>query len=183
MATRMLQTERWRWFVLAALAGGLTAFALLLKQPGAVRAQHAPAVVADGGAPPTVGLDPASQRRATAASVLERLFRVLDCERQGLIRPNEVEEHIAQVLGVYDRDGSRTISLSEYVRDARGERHEQLAALFAEIDASGDGIVSAKELIRHVVGLMAVADANTDGEVTRAELTELSRESRPAVAR
>ena len=48
------------------------------------------------------------------------------------------------------------------------------------IDASRDGIVSARELIRHVVALMAVADANSDGEVTRAELTALSRESRPA---
>jgi hypothetical protein len=126
-----------------------------------------PASVAEHGAPAA----PAPMNRASAAALaLKPLFNALDCERGGVIRPNEVDEHMAQVLGIYDRDGSRTISRAEYLRTDEGVARERRAALFDASDTTPDGVLSAKEFSRHIVALMDAVDANRDGEVTRLEL-------------
>jgi hypothetical protein len=123
--------------------------------------------VAEHDAPPEP--EPMS-RTSAAAFALKPLFNALDCERGGVIRPNEVDEHMAQVLGIYDRDGSRTISRAEYLRTDDGAARERRAALFDASDTTPDGVLSAKEFSRHIVALMDAVDANRDGEVTRLEL-------------
>jgi hypothetical protein len=111
----------------------------------------------------------------SAAFALKPLFNVLDCEGEGVIRPNEIDEHIAQVLSVYDRDGSRTVSRNEYLRSAAGAARERQGALFDGSDTKKDGVLSAKELGRHVAALIAEVDSNRDGEVTKLELEQRSR--------
>lgn len=116
----------------------------------------------------------------SAALALKPLFSVLDCEGEGVIRPNEVDEHIAQALSVYDRDGSRTISRGEYLRSVPDAARERQAALFDSSDTKKDGVLSAKEFGRHVLALIDVVDSNRDGEVTRSELEYGSRGPRAA---
>jgi EF hand len=108
----------------------------------------------------------------TAAFVLSPLFHTLDCEGEGVIRADEVDEHIAQALSVYNRDDTRTITRGEYLRATEGALRERRAALFVTIDTNRDEVLSAKEFARHLVAAIDQADTNRDGEVTRRELEQ-----------
>ena len=108
---------------------------------------------------------------AAAALLFEPIFSTLDCERTGSFQQPEIDEHFAQVLRFTDPDRSRTISLSEYVRGARGPRGAALTQLFERADEDSNSVLSTLEYRKQLLAMFDVLDQSKDGEVSRAELT------------
>lgn len=109
--------------------------------------------------------------RQQASAFLVPVFDILDCTDQGFIESGEVDEHFAQVFNPMDRNRSRSLSRSEYLRYGSAETLSLREAAFDGIDTDRDQSVSALEFRSYLFQIIEIADTDGDGEVTREELT------------
>uniref|UniRef100_F7DSR6 EF-hand domain-containing protein n=3 Tax=Ornithorhynchus anatinus TaxID=9258 RepID=F7DSR6_ORNAN len=101
-------------------------------------------------------------RGASGIKGLARFFRRLDTDKSQALDAAELQQGLAE-LGLhleaaeveqlckrYDRDGSGTVDLEEFLRAVRPPmsraREEVVAAAFAKLDRSGDGVVTVGDL-------------------------------------
>lgn len=112
-----------------------------------------------------VGDEGATQEQARA--VVSEIFDRLDCEIDGIIEPDEVDEHFAQVWLPADSDRSRWLSPKEYslthkpVPDPVGE------TLFRDADSDKNGQIDAREFRSQLQRMIKTLDLDRNGEITR----------------
>lgn len=148
--------------VAGAIAGLVTGVVLLAGS----RTEVGPAAA---GAPPS---PPAGHAAAppTPAMVLEPVFEILDCDREGLIDRGQVDEHFGQLFAPRDLNRSHTLDVDEYVRGTAGAQRRRFSVAFAAADRDESGELTSDEFIDHLYRLVDQADADGDGSVTVAEL-------------
>lgn len=105
-----------------------------------------------------------------AQALVRSIFDRLDCDLDGTIEVDEVDEHFAQIWLPADQDTSRALSKKEFQTLHGNMRADQAESLFKEADADGDQWVNASELRRNLRQLVALADGNGDHEVSREEV-------------
>ncbi|MEM1230945.1 MAG: hypothetical protein AAGI15_10440, partial [Pseudomonadota bacterium] len=113
----------------------------------------------------------------TADLVVKRIYMQLDCDLDGAVEPDEVDEHFAQVWAPMDRDGSRTLSSTEYwqllgsaVSTQPVAADARVQQLFGDADADANQAIDPAEMRAHLRRLIVLADRNGDYEVTRPEV-------------
>jgi Ca2+-binding EF-hand superfamily protein len=79
-----------------------------------------------------------------------------------------------------DRDGDGKVSAAELRPQGGGRRDEEVVGRMMSFDKNGDGKLSAEELPDRMQDLMARADSNKDGFLTREELTQAPPRGRMA---
>lgn len=117
----------------------------------------------------------AAELTASAADlVVQRIYNQLDCDLDGTVEPDEVDEHFAQVWAPMDRDGSRTLSAMEYGQlvgtGGAPQARERQRQLFRDADADASAAIDPAEMRAHLRRLIVLADRNGDYEVTRTEV-------------
>jgi Ca2+-binding EF-hand superfamily protein len=126
-------------------------------------------------------------RRPAAAA--GRNFRMIDANGDGAISLAELQSARAKQLLGSDRDRDGRISRNEFVAFAPGTRPtaaaarlaRRRAALFASLDANGDGYITRAELDAALKTLFLRLDANRNGRITPDELAMArARGRRPA---
>lgn len=114
-----------------------------------------------------------------ARAVVSAIFDRLDCEFDGVIEPDEVDEHFAQVWLPADRDRSRFLSSNEYSRTHRSVPDQTGAALFRDADSNEDGQVVASEFRLHLQRMIKTLDLDHNGEITRKDAGLKTQSWRP----
>lgn len=102
-----------------------------------------------------------------ARAVVSAIFDRLDCEMDGIIEPDEVDEHFGSVWLPADKDRSRFLSPKEYSLTHRTVPDPIGEALFRDADANADGKVASYEFRSHLQRMIKTLDLDHDGEISR----------------
>lgn len=111
-----------------------------------------------------------SEQQMLARQTLLPMFEILDCTDEGHLEAGEIAEHISQIFLPFDRDRSRSLSPTEFSRASRFSDAALAKAGFSMSDANADGAVSSQEFSGYLERLIDVLDADSNGELTLAEL-------------
>ena len=110
---------------------------------------------------------------------VQTLFAQFDQNGDGVIMPNEVPRNGRQRLAQMDTDGNGGCDMSELQavlenqQQQRGPRQGGQggnAAMFAQFDQNGDGVISPDEIPQNGRQRLAQMDTNGDGACDRSEL-------------
>ena len=108
--------------------------------------------------------------RDSAAAVVNLVFNRLDCDLDGTVEPEEVDEHLGQLWHPIDVDRSRWLNAREYAMSHRSVSVEVGASLFDEADADADGKISVDEYQAHLKRMILRVDDDGDREVSRPDV-------------
>jgi Ca2+-binding EF-hand superfamily protein len=109
-------------------------------------------------------------------------MRVLDGDKDGVLSAIEIQQAAVNLAKLdQNQDGKLT---EDELRSAGGppsqanrepgQRRPDLVGMLMQFDKDGDGNLSKTEVPERMQGVFARADANTDGIITREELTQAS---------
>lgn len=104
-----------------------------------------------------------------ARAVVNLIYNRLDCDLDGTVESDEVDDHIAQLWHPIDSDRSRSLTAKEYAMTHRAVDADTDKVLFQDADANADGQVSVDEFRAHLKRALLAVDADGDFEVTRQE--------------
>lgn len=99
-------------------------------------------------------------------------FNRLDQNKDGVLLLEDLQRIAAKEFRRIDADSSATLSLDEYVFGIPGDRQDAIdffTTRFQRSDFNQDGQVDFNEDQAYAIDLMARADANKDGQVTKDE--------------
>jgi len=120
----------------------------------------------------TEGALPFSQDRDAAVYFLKPIFSIIDCESGGVIEDGDVDEHFTDLFFYNDRDQSRAIVESEFVRARSKETKQQSAFVFKMMDTDSNGFVTPQEYRHYVSFAINAADKDKNGELYAEELLD-----------
>jgi hypothetical protein len=104
-----------------------------------------------------------------ARAVAGRVFNALDCDINGFVEPNEVDDHFAQLWHPIDVDRSRSLNPREYAMTHDKLDDAAASALFVDADTNSDGEVSPREFGDHLRRVIVLLDTDGDNEISRAD--------------
>lgn len=107
-----------------------------------------------------------------AVTVVNEVFRHLDCELDDVVDEGEVVEHNSQVFRRFDLDRSISLSPPEY-QAIHVKMPSTSEEGFRDADRNGDGSISVEEFRQHLSEVINRVDVNTDGQVSLSEVEEL----------
>lgn len=107
-----------------------------------------------------------------AAYFLNPLFSTIDCEAQGVIEDGDVDEHFSSLFFYNDRDQSRSILQSEFLRARPKESEADSLFVFTLMDSNGDKIVDPREYRQYISVAIKTADKDNNGELYYEELVD-----------
>jgi hypothetical protein len=111
-----------------------------------------------------------NSRYDEAVFFLTPIFPVIDCEGAGEIEDSGVDEHFNTLFYYNDRDQSKYIVESEFVR-GRNEGSASLSRfVFAMMDSDQNGKVTTLEYRRYISLTIELADLDKNGELQDFEL-------------
>jgi Ca2+-binding EF-hand superfamily protein len=99
-------------------------------------------------------------------------FNRLDQNKDGVLLLEDLQRIAAKEFRRIDVDNSTTLSLDEYVFGIPRERQDAIdffTARFQRSDFNNDGQVDFNEDQAYAIDLMARADANKDGQISKEE--------------
>jgi Ca2+-binding EF-hand superfamily protein len=131
-------------------------------------------------------------RRAPGGPMRSPAMRVLDIDKDGALSATEIQQAAANLAKLdQNQDGKLT---EDELRPAGGPaqanreggrgpgQRRDLVGMLMQFDKDGDGSVSKAEVPERMQGIFDRADANTDGLLTRDELTQASEKQQSVAA-
>lgn len=122
-----------------------------------------------------------NNRYEEAVFFLTPIFPVIDCEGSGEIEDSGVDEHFNTLFFYNDRDQSKYIVESEFVR-GRNEASASLSRfVFSMMDSDQNGKVTTVEYRRYISQTIELADLDKNGELQDFELDPSKKPVDPIV--
>lgn len=118
-----------------------------------------------------------AQEPESDAQSAARYFDRLDQKKLGYFTLVDMQRIEAKVFARTDEDKDGTMTLSEYnfgIPDEREDVIERFTKRFRMADADTNGRVTLDEYMQFCANVVAAADANQDGQVTREEFVAAS---------
>jgi hypothetical protein len=109
-------------------------------------------------------------QRDAAVYFLTPIFDIIDCESVGVIEDGDVDEHFTSLFFFNDRDQSRYIVESEFVRARSGKTKKQSVEVFQMMDTNSNGQVTPQEYRQFVSYAIKATDTDNNGELVEFEV-------------
>ena len=106
------------------------------------------------------------------------LMATFDSDGDGRLTQAEIDTYRGDRLAKFDRDGNGGLNLSEYQALWLAAMRERMVDRFQDLDADGDGVVTAEEFKRPYANLVRHMDRNGDGVLTREHAIKGARKNK-----